>query len=89
MNDAEGKTSLGEDLCRLGKAYEFGFGAPKDYALARNCYRQAAQGCPHAQFNLGEAYRFGEGVKEDIDEAMKWYRLVGDKGFNNAKLKFH
>ena len=49
-------------------------------------YRLAAdQGLAGAQYNLGGMYLNGRGVPQDNGEALGWYRLAADQGFENAR----
>jgi TPR repeat protein len=66
---------------KLGRMYERGKGAPKDFTQAEYWYRKAAeQGDPAAQARLGFMYRIGEGVTRDAKQAAKWYALGAVKG---------
>jgi len=38
-----------------------------------------------AQYNLGAMYRHGQGVPRDLKESLKWYRLAGDQGDEQAR----
>ena len=38
-----------------------------------------------AQFNLGGCYVVGEGVERDKAEAVKWFRLAADQGYEKSK----
>ena len=42
------------------------------------------QGLAVAQYNLGVSYERGEGVGQDWEEAVKWYRLAADQGYDRA-----
>ena len=71
---------------RLAVSYEQGWGGSKDYAVAADWYRRAAeQGYGLASESLGYLYSRGDGVPKDYVEAMKWYRLAVDQGgFSSA-----
>jgi TPR repeat protein len=59
----------------VGEIFEKGRGAPRDYALAAEWYRKAAeQGNTRAQINLGHLYEKGLGVEKDPVQALNWYR---------------
>ena len=36
------------------------------------------------QFNLGECYEQGKGVKQDINQAIHWYTLSAEQGYEDA-----
>lgn len=60
--------------CRLGLAYRFGRGVPRDSEKALYWFRRSAnKGNSLAMSNIGSMYRFGQGVERDYDEAFKWY----------------
>jgi hypothetical protein len=66
---------------KIGRLYERGMGAPKDFTQAEYWYRKAAeQGDPAAQARLGFMYRIGEGVTRDPKQAAKWYAMGASKG---------
>ena len=70
----------------LGEMYEEGKGVRRNYRLAVEWYRKAAeQGNDYAQCNLGECYENGDGVTKDISEAVKWYRKAAAQGNPYAK----
>jgi hypothetical protein len=65
----------------LGLLYARGQGLPKDYRLAIQWYRRAAdQGDTLAQFQLGVLYANGQGVARNYEEAVLWYRRAADQG---------
>jgi TPR repeat protein len=71
---------------KLGVAYQYGRGVPRDDAKAAEWYRQAAeQGVAEAQFNLGVAYQYGRGVPQDDAEAANWYRQAAEQGNPEAQ----
>jgi len=45
----------------------------------------AERGVAEAQYNLGVAYIKGDGVARHYGEAVKWYRLAAQQGFEKAK----
>jgi len=52
-----------------------------------NCREAAEQEDKMSQTKLGEMYLYGKGVSHDHDEAVKWFRNAGDKGYAAAQLK--
>jgi TPR repeat protein len=61
----------------LGRMYENGRGARRDYVEANKWYAKSAeQGIPEAQFNRGIMYYVGRGVRKDFTEAHRWFRLA-------------
>ena len=70
----------------LGKMHAKGKGAPRDFALAAQWFRQAAgQGNAEAQTRLGNLYYNGQGVTQDYAEAVKWFRLAAMQGDSTAQ----
>jgi hypothetical protein len=66
--------------------YDQGRGVPKDYSLAAQWYRKAAeQGNDSAQFNLGMDYETGQGVPQDYGQAVQWYRKAAAQGNDHAQ----
>ena len=66
--------------------YENGRGVERDYKMAAEWYRKAAeQGYSEAQYNLGMCYEAGRGVEQDDKEAVEWYRKAAEKGNKDAK----
>ena len=64
----------------LGRRYEGGLGAEKDYTEAMKWYRKAAeQNYAQAQLSLGVCYYTGRGVAKDTAEALRWYRKAAEK----------
>ena len=39
------------------------------------------------QYNLGRCYEFGNGVGRSYEEAMKWYKLAADNGYEDAQKR--
>jgi len=69
----------------LGLLYDLGDGMPRDYAVARQWYEQAAaQNYAAAQFNLGLLYANGHGVPQDYAMAREWYEKAAAQGRANA-----
>src|ERR1700704_3872674 len=69
----------------LGLLYDLGDGVPRDYAVARQWYEQAAaQNYAAAQFNLGLLYANGHGVPQDYAMARQWYEKAAAQGRANA-----
>jgi TPR repeat protein len=61
--------------------YARGQGLPKDYRVAIQWYRRAAeQGDALAQFQLGVLYANGQGVRQNYEIAGQWYRRAADQG---------
>jgi TPR repeat protein len=66
---------------KIGRLYERGKGAPKDFTQAEKWYRKAAErGDAAAQARLGFMFRIGEGVTRDPKQAAKWYAMGASKG---------
>ena len=71
---------------KLGAAYSFGNGLPKnDIASVEWLTRAAQQGQNEAQFELGLHYLNGEGVENNEVEAYKWWSIAADKGHIRAQ----
>ena len=69
----------------IGALYDFGWGVPKDDAVAAQWYRlAAAQGDVEAQFNLALMYQYGEGVPQDYMQAYAWLNIAATQGNKNA-----
>ncbi|MDR2876378.1 MAG: sel1 repeat family protein, partial [Methylobacillus sp.] len=65
----------------LGRVYDFGQGAPQDYAQAAQWYRKAAeQNHPDAQYSLGLMYELGQGTQQNYGQAARWYRKAAEQG---------
>ena len=47
--------------------------------------QDAENGDAEAQWRLGEAYREGKEVKQDFVEAVKWYRLAAEQGYDRVQ----
>lgn len=63
------------------------YGQEKDLAEAREMFMSAADlGNAEAMKNLGVLYREGLGMDADPTEAMKWYMLAFEAGFNQQGL---
>ena len=45
----------------------------------------AEKGLCYSQHRLGECYEQGKGVKQDINQAIHWYTLSAEQGYENAK----
>jgi hypothetical protein len=71
---------------KLGAAYSFGNGLPKnDVASVEWLTRAAQQGQNEAQFELGLHYLNGEGVENSEVEAYKWWSVAAEKGHIRAQ----
>jgi len=71
---------------RLGKAYYWGNGVTKDYALSFKWYNKAAEkGNATAQFCLGRAYENGHGVSASKSKANHWYCKAAEQGDKDAQ----
>ena len=71
---------------KLGAAYSFGNGLPKnDVASVEWLTRAANQGQSEAQFELGLHYLNGEGVASSEIEAYKWWRIAANQGHIRAQ----
>ena len=71
---------------KLGAAYSFGNGLPKnDIKSVEWLTRAAQQGQNEAQFELGLHYLNGEGVENSEAEAYKWWSIAADKGHIRAQ----
>ena len=46
----------------------------------------AEYGDANAQYNLGVMYDNGYGILESDAEAIKWYRLAAEQGYERAQL---
>ena len=47
--------------------------------------RSPGRHTPRAQFNLGTCYEEGTGVRQDDTEAVKWFRLAAEGGYERRK----
>ena len=71
---------------KLGAAYSFGNGLPKNDATAVVWLTRAAnQGQSEAQFELGLHSLNGEGVASSETEAYKWWSIAAGKGHIRAQ----
>ena len=71
---------------KLGAAYSFGNGLPKnDIKSIEWLTRAAQQGQSEAQFELGLHYLNGEGVASSEVEAYKWWSIAAGKGHIRAQ----
>jgi TPR repeat protein len=71
---------------KLGAAYSFGNGLPKnDIKSVEWLTRAAKQGQSEAQFELGLHYLNGEGVASSEVEAYKWWSIAAGKGHIRAQ----
>lgn len=71
---------------RLGLMFHQGRGAPRNYRLASEWYRKAAdQGHAGAQNNLGVIYRDGEGVRSNKVVAYMWFSLAAAQFNDRAR----
>jgi len=67
----------------LGQMYEDGEGVPKNYVLAAQWYRKAAEhvadlgGAGQGRNNLGLLYLRGLGVPKDYVQAYMWFSVAG------------
>ena len=65
----------------LGWVYQNGYGVEKNYSVAFDCYKRAAdQNDAKAQNNLGFMYENGLGVAKNAALAMKWYMKSANQG---------
>ena len=70
---------------QLGRAYEFGWGVPRNGAEAIKWFRKAAeQGNADAERELGWCYAGGLFVPRNKAEAIKWYRKAAEQGNTSA-----
>jgi TPR repeat protein len=71
---------------KLGAAYSFGKGLPKnDIKSVEWLTRAANQGQSEAQFELGLHYLNGEGVESSEVEAYQWWSIAAGKGHIRAQ----
>ncbi len=71
---------------KLGAAYSFGKGLPKnDIKSVEWLTRAANQGQSEAQFELGLHYLNGEGVTSSEIEAYQWWSIAAGKGHIRAQ----
>lgn len=69
----------------LGNMYEFGEGAPQDWATARDWYERAAQkGEVNSQMNLARILQTGRGGFKDVEAAAFWYLQAATNGDEQA-----
>jgi hypothetical protein len=68
-----------ESQFRLGRAYDWGQGVPKDRKLAFEWWHKAAmQGCAAAQWDLMLKYNY---ERADPVKALAWYTIYWESGF--------
>ncbi len=68
-----------------GIAYLEGQSAPQSYERAFNYLQRAAhQNLPEAQYNIGAMYEHGLGTEPDLAQALKWYSLAAEAGYEDA-----
>jgi len=68
-----------------GIAYLEGQSVPQSYERAHSYLERAArQNLPEAQYNIGAMYEHGLGTEPDLAEALKWYSLAAEAGFEDA-----
>lgn len=80
--------ALGEPQCKaeLGDAYFCGRGVEKNYVVAAEWLKEAAESrITRAQGELGALYAFGDGVPKDGASAYKWSSLAAAHGDEAAK----
>jgi TPR repeat protein len=71
---------------KLGAAYSFGNGLPKnDFIAVEWLTRAAKQGQSEAQFELGLHYLNGEGVENNEMEAYQWWMIASRQGHIRAQ----
>ena len=71
---------------KLGFAYEFGQGRPRDYKLAVKWYLLSAnQENSWAQNRLGDCYFAGHGVEQSYEIAAQWYARGAQNEDNTAQ----
>ncbi|GBQ78563.1 hypothetical protein AA14337_1197 [Acetobacter malorum DSM 14337] len=72
-------------LNMLGRAYDRGWGVPRNPAAASTYFRQAAtEGDGWAMFNLADLYLAGEGVPRNIRKAYHLYVSSSRKGISKS-----
>lgn len=70
----------------LGWVYQNGYGVEKNYSVAFDCYKKAAdQNDAKAQNNLGYMYEHGLGVAENTTLAIEWYMKSANQGYAEAQ----
>lgn len=68
-----------------GIAYLEGRSVPQSYERARSYLERAAnQDLPEAQYNIGAMYEHGLGTEPDLAQALKWYSLAAEAGYEDA-----
>ena len=83
---SEEAESEAERLFNKGVDYYIGRnGVKKDYAQAFTYFKQVAdKGLASAQHNVGYFYDKGYGVKQNCVEAVKWYKLAAEQGWEES-----
>lgn len=83
---SEEAESEAERLFNKGVDYYIGRnGVKKDYAQAFTYFKQVAdKGLASAQHNVGYFYDKGLGVKQNSVEAVKWYKLAAEQGWEES-----
>ena len=72
-------------VASLGKCYFHGWGTPKDYGKARECFEKATACDEESNYMLGVIYAQGLGVAEDIGKGVKFLKMAGN--FPEAKAE--
>ena len=86
-NNRHGKQTLKKiSNPHLGWMYENGYGVEKNYSVAFDCYKRAAdQNDAKAQNNLGFMYENGLGVAKNAALAIEWYMKSAIQGYLEAQ----
>jgi TPR repeat protein len=75
-------------LITLGGFYAEGFGAQKNFSLARECYEKAAaSGAAEGIYNVGVCWEVGMGSAADTERAAVYFRRAADMDLPQALFK--
>ncbi len=75
-------------MLALGRFYEQGVGAARNYTKAMEWYEKAAKaGQPEGHYNVGVCYEIGMGASSDMSKAIQNYQKAADLGLALAMYK--
>jgi TPR repeat protein len=67
-------------MLNLGRLYEYGHGAPRNFTKALEWYTKAADaGLPEGNYNVGVCYEIGMGTTADPKKAVEYYQKAVEK----------
>lgn len=54
--------------------------------INNQCFKEAVQGDPYAQYSIGLRFTRGDEVERNNGEAAKWYRKAAEQGYSEAQV---